>query len=58
MDNNEVYLGDGVYASSSGYDIKLRTPRQTGDHEIYLDSYTLSEFLKYVETLKAKAKGP
>ncbi|MFA5897677.1 MAG: hypothetical protein WC829_01060 [Hyphomicrobium sp.] len=33
----ETYMGDGVYASFDGYQIKLRAPRAEGDHEIYLE---------------------
>lgn len=31
-ESGEVYLGDGLYASHDGYQIKLRAPREGGDH--------------------------
>jgi hypothetical protein len=34
---NEAYLGDGLYASFDGFSIKLRAPREHGDHEVYLE---------------------
>ena len=35
MNENEVYIGDGVYASHDGYQVKLRTRRNDGDHVIF-----------------------
>jgi hypothetical protein len=32
MSEHEVYLGDGLYASFDGYQIRLRAPREGGDH--------------------------
>jgi hypothetical protein len=45
----EEYLGDGVFASFDGYQIKLRTPRQYGDHIVYLDQRTLDALLEYMQ---------
>jgi hypothetical protein len=45
----EIYLGDGLYASFNGFHIKLRAPRPEGDHEVYLEDtmfITLSKFAK------------
>lgn len=33
----ETYMGDGVYASFDGYQIKLRAPRMEGNSEIFLE---------------------
>ncbi len=33
----ETYLGDGLYASFDGFGVKLRAPREDGDHEVYLE---------------------
>ena len=49
-----VYLGDGVYASFDGFQIWLRTQRESGWHEIALDAYTFDALLKYAEELKTK----
>lgn len=36
--DGETYLGDGVFARFDGYQIWLRTPRDSGEHEIALAS--------------------
>ena len=33
----ETYLGDGLYASFDGWQIKLRAPRLDGEHVVYLE---------------------
>ena len=40
----EVYLGDGLYASFDGGMFKLRAPRADGDHWVTLDPDVLSAF--------------
>jgi hypothetical protein len=35
--SDELYLGDGLYASFDGWSIKLRAPREGGDHVVYLE---------------------
>lgn len=42
MNEREVYLGDGVYASFDGYQIWLRTPRSNGDHSLALEPRVLA----------------
>lgn len=44
---NEEYIGDGLYASFDGYQFKLRTPRENGDHEVYLELPVYERFLEY-----------
>ena len=34
---NETYLGDGLYASFDGFMIRLRAPREEGDHWVALE---------------------
>ena len=34
MSEREIYLGDGLFASFDGYQVKLRAPRENGDHEV------------------------
>ena len=36
--SDELYLGDGLYASFDGDSIKLRAPREDGDHIVYLEA--------------------
>ena len=50
MSEREEYLGDGLYASFDGYQIRLRAPRGFGvDHEVFLDQTTLRAFLGFIE---------
>lgn len=58
MTNAETYLGDGLYASFDGWQIKLRTPRDGGDHEVYLDTQVCRAFLDFVESLKEQKPEP
>jgi hypothetical protein len=52
VSQHEVYLGDGLYASFDGYQIRLRAPRDGGDHEVFLeDGLTLQAFLEFIDTL-------
>lgn len=46
-DADEFYLGDGLYVSLSQYDIKLRAPRLTGDHEVFLDAPMLQALVDW-----------
>ncbi len=56
-DDKETYLGDGLYASFDGYQIKLRAPDLVeGDRIVYLDERTLEAFERYVECLKTEAE--
>jgi hypothetical protein len=58
MSQHETYLGDGLYASFDGYQVKLRAPREGGDHEIFLeDGLTLDAFLQFVDTLPIKTRS-
>lgn len=49
MTDTETYLGDGLYASYDGYQIRLRAPRENGDHEVFLEDGVLIRFLEFVE---------
>jgi hypothetical protein len=44
---NETYLGDGLYASFDGWMIKLRAPREDGDHWVGLDPDTMELFSRW-----------
>ena len=50
--SDETYLGDGLYASFDGFQIKLRAPRLEGDHEVYLEPVVLAAFERYVAKLR------
>jgi hypothetical protein len=51
MTARETYLGDGLYASFDGWQIKLRAPREGGDHEIYLEPSVQQAFMQFLDTL-------
>lgn len=48
----ETYLGDGLYASFDGFQIRLRAPRLEGDHFAYLEPETLASFEEFVKRVK------
>jgi hypothetical protein len=55
MSQHETCLGDGLYASFDGYQIRLRAPREGGDHEVFLeDGLTLQAFLEFIDALPIK----
>jgi hypothetical protein len=51
MTEREAYLGDGLYCSFDGWQVKLRAPREGGDHEVYLEPSVLKAFLEFLDTL-------
>ena len=53
--DDETYLGDGLYASFDGYQIKLRAPRGFADDEVFLDGQTLAAFQQWVAALPTYA---
>lgn len=48
-DDNERYIGDGVYASFDGVMIKLRTQRFGADEVIYLEPSVYAALVLYAE---------
>ena len=36
MGEPETYLGDGLFVSFDGYQVRLRAPRENGDHEVFM----------------------
>lgn len=48
----EIYLGDGLFASFDGWQVKLRAPRPGGDDVCYLDPGTLASFLEYIKRVE------
>lgn len=49
--DKEVYLGDGLYASFDGYQIKLRAPTGLNDQEVYLEPKVYNNLVKFVDDL-------
>ena len=52
MTIKETYLGDGLYASYDGYQVRLWAPREQGVHEVFLEPYILGLFLDFLKTEK------
>lgn len=49
---NEIYLGDGLYASFSNNQICLRAPRLDGDDFVYLEPEVYTALVAFVKSLK------
>ncbi len=49
MTEKEEYLGDGLYASFDGYQIKLRAPREFGDSVVFLETGVLLSLIRYAK---------
>lgn len=46
--NKETYLGDGLYVSFDGMYIKLRAPRDDGDHWVGLERDVYHKLMRWV----------
>lgn len=55
MTEKEFYLGDGLYASFDGFQVRLRAPRSDRDDEVFLDSHTLINFMTWIKEVAEKA---
>ena len=55
--NPDTYLGDGLYASFDGWQIRLYTERGNGVHEVFLDDATLARFESFVAEIRERAKA-
>jgi hypothetical protein len=54
MSGREEYLGDGLYASFDGFQVRLRAPRENGDHEVFLEAPVLQAFIEFLDALPIK----
>ena len=52
----ETYLGDGLYASFDGYQIKLRAPRPDGDHWVALEPSVYESLVAFHKRIVAAMK--
>lgn len=44
--DEEIYLGDGLYAQFDGFSVRLRAPRTEGDHEVFLEPWMLTHLIQ------------
>jgi hypothetical protein len=49
----EEYLGDGVWASFDGENIRLRAPSEAGDNLVFLDPGVFRSLLDYARRVGA-----
>ena len=54
MEDQEQYLGDGLYASFDGWQIVLRAPRDGGDHYVALEPEVLTALQQFIAELGRK----
>lgn len=47
----ETYLGDGLFCSFDGWQIKLRAPREDGDHVVYLEPGVQVALVEFIERI-------
>lgn len=45
----EHYLGDGLYATDDGHMIRLRAPREDGDHWVGLEDEVVQSLFRFIE---------
>jgi len=57
MKRNEIYLGDGLYASFDGYHVVLRAPRMGGDHYVALEPSVMRALQDYYDHLKEERRA-
>jgi len=46
--NGETYVGDGLYASFDGWQVRLRAPRTDGDHWIGMEPEVYRALLRWI----------
>ena len=51
---DETYIGDGLFASFDGWQIRLRAPRGLEDHEVFLEPGVWAILVDYVAGLKRR----
>lgn len=55
----KTYLGDGLYAESDGYQIRLYTDSMFEDDQVFLDPEVLTAFKNFIAELeRVESKGP
>jgi hypothetical protein len=52
--HDEIYLGDGLYATFDGWQIILRAPRERGDHWVALEPATYTSLMRFAEHINGK----
>lgn len=55
LDGDEVYLGDAVYASFDGYQVRLRCEAPAHPNIIYIDPDVFHSLTTFVNSIKEEA---
>jgi hypothetical protein len=50
VQNEEHYLGDGLYVRFNGFQIILRAPRLDGDHYVGLEPAVFQELIGWIKS--------
>lgn len=53
IEKKERYLGDGLYVSWDGEQVRLRAPRMDGDSLVYMDSWVAKSFEDFMKDVAA-----
>jgi hypothetical protein len=48
--NEDHYLGDGLYARFDGFQIILRAPREYSDHYVGLEPAVFQELIRWIKS--------
>lgn len=56
MNYDEVYLGDGLFASFDGIHVMLFAQRLEGNHYVFLEPNVLAKFQDFLTTFVYKGK--
>lgn len=46
---DEEFIGDGVYVSFNGWQIRLRAPREHGDHVVFIEPRMWANLVEYAQ---------
>ena len=50
-EDHETYIGDGLYASFDGWQIKLRAPQSHGDQIVFLEPTVLRNLMGFAKDI-------
>lgn len=57
LQQQEEYLGDGLYISFDGYQIRLRAPRENGDHFVALEPKVFQSLIEWINQYPTLAQA-
>lgn len=58
VNNNKIYLGDGLYGEFDGYQFRLYTSNGfSEDNEVFLEPTVLNTFWRWVKSFEQKEES-